>query len=158
MSDRELRVRKIRNGTVIDHIPKGRSLIVLRILGITGEEDYIIALVMNVESKKLGKKDIVKIENRELTEDEVNLIALVAPTATINIIRDYKVVKKYNVRLPERISGILRCANPTCITNSGEPVKPVFDVISCEPLKLRCTYCWTYITYNDITRQFEEKK
>ncbi len=158
MSDKELRVRKIRNGTVIDHIPRGRSLIVLKILGITGEEDNIIALLMNVESLKLGKKDIVKIENRELTEDEVNLIALIAPTATINIVRDFVVVKKYKVRLPSRIVGILRCVNPTCITNSGEPIETVFEVVSTDPLKLRCSYCWTYLTYEDIIEQLGARR
>lgn len=155
--DRELKVRKIKAGTVIDHIPAGRSLIVLRILGITSYEKNVIALVMNVDSKKLGKKDIVKIENRELTEDEVNLIALIAPTATINIIKEYKVVKKYKVKLPKRIVNILKCTNPTCITNSEEPVEPVFEVISSEPLKIKCTYCWTYLTFNDIISQLESK-
>lgn len=155
--DRELKVRKIKAGTVIDHIPAGRSLIVLRILGITSYEKNVIALVMNVDSKKLGRKDIVKIENRELTEDEVNLIALIAPTATINIIKEYKVVKKYKVKLPKRIVNILKCTNPTCITNSEEPVEPVFEVISSEPLKIKCTYCWTYLTFNDIISQLESK-
>ncbi len=155
--DRELRVRKIRNGTVIDHIPAGRSLIVLRILGISGSEDNIIAIIINVDSSRLGKKDIVKIENRELTEDEVDLIALIAPTATINIIRDYEVVRKYRVKLPKKIINILKCTNPTCITNSGEPVKPVFDVISTEPVKIKCVYCWTYLTFDDIIKQLEEK-
>jgi len=154
---RELKVRRIKNGTVIDHIPSGKSLIVLKILGISGGEDNIIALVMNVESRKLGKKDIVKIENRELTEDEVNLIALIAPTATINIIKDFKVVKKYNVTLPKTFKGILKCPNPTCITNSGEYVEPIFDVISTNPPKLKCTYCWTYIPYENILKQLEEK-
>jgi len=154
---KELKVKKIRNGTVIDHIPHGKSLIVLKILGITGEEDNIIALAMNVDSKKLGRKDMVKIENRELTEEEVNLIALIAPTATINIIRDYKVVKKYRVQLPKKILNILKCPNVTCITNSGEPIQPSFDVVSLTPLKLRCSYCWTYLTYSDVVRQLKEK-
>ncbi len=154
----ELRVRKIKNGTVIDHIPHGRSLIVLRILGITGEEDNIIALIMNVDSKKLGRKDIVKIENRELTESEVNLIALIAPTATINIVRDFMVVKKYKVELPDKIVGLLKCVNPTCITNSGEVVESVFEVVSRNPIKLRCSYCWTYLTYEDIIRQMGERR
>lgn len=155
--DRELRVRKIKDGTVIDHIPAGRSLIVLKILGITRSEENIIALIMNVDSKRLEKKDIVKIENRELTEDEVNLIALIAPTATINIIKEYKVVKKYKVQLPKRIINILRCMNPTCITNSEEPVEPVFEVISTDPLRIKCIYCWTYLTFNDIINQLESK-
>ncbi|MEM0303526.1 MAG: aspartate carbamoyltransferase regulatory subunit, partial [Saccharolobus sp.] len=80
----ELIVSKIKDGTVIDHIPAGRALSVLKILGIKGDEGYRIALVMNVESKKIGKKDIVKIEGREIDDKEAELISLIAPSATIN--------------------------------------------------------------------------
>ena len=156
MEEDKLRVRKIAEGTVIDHIPRGRSLIVLKILGVTGNEENTIAVLINVESRKLGRKDIVKIEKRELTEDEVNLIALVAPTATINIIRNCQVVKKYRVELPREIRRILRCVNPTCVTNTEEHVETVFEVICRNPLKLRCAYCWTYLTLEDILHQLEE--
>ena len=151
----ELKVRRIENGTVIDHIPKGKSLIVLKILGIHGTEDNTVAILMNVESSKLGKKDIVKIENRELTEDEVNLIALVAPSATINIIRNYKVVKKYNVSPPSRIVNLLKCPNPSCITNSGEDIKPKFRLVKSNPIVLQCEYCWSYLTEREILEQLE---
>ncbi|MHA1615855.1 MAG: aspartate carbamoyltransferase regulatory subunit [Candidatus Njordarchaeales archaeon] len=155
----ELRVRKIKNGTVIDHIPSGRSLAVLRILGIKGDEGLVVAIVMNVESRKLGRKDIVKIEDRELSQEEVNKIALIAPTATINIIRNYEVVKKYRVSLPNEIVNLVRCVNPTCITNKpNEPIKPLFTVVSRNPVKLQCTYCGTYINYNDILLQLAGRK
>jgi len=135
-------VRKIRNGTVIDHIPAGRSLDVLKILGITGREGATVALVMNVESRKLGRKDIVKIEDRFLKPEEVDKIALIAPTATINIVRDYQVVEKRRVSVPEEIVGILKCVNPLCISNSPrEPITPRIIVVSRQPLKLRCAYC-----------------
>ncbi|QOJ79163.1 aspartate carbamoyltransferase regulatory subunit [Infirmifilum lucidum] len=141
MEDR-LIVRKIKDGTVIDHIPAGRALDVLKILGISGKEGMTVALVMNVESRKLGRKDIVKIENRFLKPEEVDKIALIAPTATINIVRDYEVVEKRRVVVPDEIVGILKCVNPLCISNSPrEPVVPRIAVVSRQPLKLRCTYC-----------------
>lgn len=134
-------VRKIRDGTVIDHIPSGRALDVLKILGLTGKENITIALVINVESKKLGRKDIVKLEGHFLKPAEVDVISLVAPTATINIVRDYQVVEKRQVQIPEEIVGLLRCVNPLCISNSREPITPRLKVISKDPLKLKCVYC-----------------
>ncbi len=153
-SNHELLVRKIRDGTVIDHIPAGRALAVLRILGITGREGLRVALVMNVESKKLGRKDIVKVEGRYLTPRETDIIALVAPTATINIVRGYEVVEKRPVKLPDVIHGVLRCKNPTCITRKeGEPIEPRFRVVSRSPVKLRCEYCGTVLTEDEILDQ-----
>ncbi len=150
----ELVVRRISDGTVIDHIPAGRALKVLRILGITGEEGYMVSMVMNVYSKKLGKKDIVKVEGRELSSEEVNKIALVAPTATINIVRDYEVVEKRKVELPDRIEGIVRCVNPKCVTNAPrEAVHPSFRVISRKPIKLVCEYCGEYLTEEEVIAQ-----
>lgn len=137
-----LRVRKIERGTVIDHIPPGTALKVLRILGVTGSEGYVVSILMNVESKKYGKKDIIKLEDRFLTEKEVDKIALVAPHATINIIDGYRVVKKWRVSVPELAVGILRCPNPRCVTNSGrEPVKTEFRLRERKPLTYECEYC-----------------
>jgi len=154
VGEKELIVRKIERGTVIDHIPAGYALHVLKLLGITGKEGIRIAIVMNVESKKLGKKDIVKVENIELSEDTVNRIALIAPTATINIIRDYKVVLKRKVKIPKRIEGLLTCINPRCITNQPrEPVMPRFRVIERNPLRIVCEYCETIMEHEEIIRQ-----
>ncbi len=126
----------------------------LKILGISGEEGLRVAVVMNVESRKLGKKDIVKIENRHLRPEEVNKIALIAPTATINIVKDYEVVEKKRVELPSIIENILRCPNPTCITRKPrEPIKPRFRVLSKNPLRLQCVYCGTILTAEDIVEQ-----
>jgi len=148
---RELIVSKIENGTVIDHIPAGRALAVLRVLGITGKEGVRVALVMNVESGKLGRKDIVKIEGRELTPEEVNIISAVAPTATINIIRNFEVVKKFKVSPPEVIKGRFRCKNPTCITNAPrEPVEPTFYLVKREPPLFVCAYCGRYHELSDL--------
>ncbi|AAL64799.1 aspartate carbamoyltransferase regulatory subunit [Pyrobaculum aerophilum] len=147
----ELLVSKIENGTVIDHIPAGRALTVLRILGISGKEGLRVALVMNVESKKLGKKDIVKIEGRELTPEEVNIISAVAPTATINIIRNFAVVKKFKVTPPDVIRGRFKCKNPTCVTNAPrEPVEPTFYLVRREPPLFICAYCGRYHELGDL--------
>lgn len=157
--EEKLIVRKIKDGTVIDHIPAGRALVVLKVLGITGQEGNIIALVMNVESKKLGKKDIIKIEGRELKSDEVNKIALIAPNATINIIKDYRVVKKMKVQIPDVIEGLISCVNPNCISNQPrEPIKSRLKVISREPLILQCEYCGRYIKYSEVLEQLLGKR
>lgn len=151
----ELVVRKIERGTVIDHIPVGQALNVLRILGIKGGEKYTVAVVMNVESKKYGKKDIVKVEGKELSPLEVNRIALVAPQATINLVQNFKVVKKTRVKLPEFVRAIVRCTNPSCITNKPrEPVTPTFRVLSHSPLLLVCEYCGTRVLQGDVIKQY----
>lgn len=151
----ELVVRRIRRGTVIDHIPAGQALNVLKILGIGSEGKNMVALVMNVESRKLGKKDIVKIEGRELLSEEVNRIALIAPEATINTIQDYQVKEKMKVKLPERIEGIIKCANPNCISNKpSEPLIPSFKVLPRARLLLTCEYCGTYLTHEEVVVQY----
>jgi aspartate carbamoyltransferase regulatory subunit len=146
-------VPKILEGTVIDHIPAGKALEILKVLGISGQEGLRIAVLMNVESKKLGKKDIIKIEKKKLTVDEVNVIALIAPTATINIIENFIVVEKFKARVPDVVENIIKCPNPTCITNKDrEPLKSRFRTISREPLLLQCDYCGVIVTRDDIPR------
>lgn len=140
--DKTLKIKLIRNGIVIDHITQGKALEVLRILGIGEDYKNEVSLVMNVPSKGLGKKDIVKVENRDIKSDEINKIAIIAPNATINRIRDYKVLKKEKVVLPNEIVGIINCPNPQCISNKErEPVKSVFIVMERDPLILSCKYC-----------------
>jgi len=152
--ERELRVSKIAEGTVIDHIDAGRALYVLKMLGLTGSEGLTIAVVMNVPSKKLGRKDIVKVEGVILRGDQVSKIALIAPSATINIIRNYEVVEKVKVSVPPLVEGLLRCANPSCITNqAGEPVRSRFHVVSVRPLRLRCEYCGAELSHEDVVSQ-----
>lgn len=152
---RELRVEKIKDGTVIDHITAGTALAVLRILGITGKEEHIVSVLMNVPSGKLGRKDIVKIEGRELSPEEVDRIALVSPRATINIIRNFEVVRKEPVKPPFTIRGVLECQNVACVTNSREPVKPVFQVEGeGENLTLRCYYCGAVMNREEFLKQF----
>ncbi|MFB6235145.1 MAG: aspartate carbamoyltransferase regulatory subunit [Halopenitus sp.] len=136
--ERELRVSKIRNGTVIDHVAGGQALNVLAILGIDGSEGFGVSIGMNVPSDRLGRKDVVKVEERELSQSEVDVLSLIAPEATINIIRDYEVVEKNRVERPDSVTGVLSCPNHNCITNEDEPVLPRFDVVS---EGVRCGYC-----------------
>ncbi|HVQ00137.1 MAG TPA: aspartate carbamoyltransferase regulatory subunit [Candidatus Thermoplasmatota archaeon] len=135
-----LKITPIKDGTVIDHITPGRALKVLRVLNLPESSSSVVSILMNVTGKK-GKKDIVKVENRELDPKEVDKIALIAPKATINIIRDYEVVKKHIVEIPDEVVGITRCSNPTCISNAREPVESRFHVISKDPPRIRCYYC-----------------
>jgi aspartate carbamoyltransferase regulatory subunit len=154
MSERELYVAKIKDGTVIDHITGGHALDVVKILGITGREKGTITIAINVPSKRFRTKDIVKIEGRELNPKELHMIALLAPRATINIIRNYKVVRKQEVKLPKAIENIIKCANPACISNSNEPVKAKFYVECDEPLLLKCHYCGYIVEKKDVLEQF----
>lgn len=140
MNEKEMQVRRIERGTVIDHITGGQALNVLHILGISGTTNAVVSVAMNVLSGVLGTKDIVKVENRELDEEEVDRISLIAPGATINIIRDFKVVGKHIVDLPESIEGVVKCDNPNCISNADEPVISKFTVNK-KPVELRCIYC-----------------
>jgi len=149
---KELKIQPIKNGTVIDHITAGNAVKVLRILGIPKSSTSIISVAINVQSK-YGKKDIVKVENRELDPHEVDKIALISPKATINIIRDYEVAEKHKVKLPDQVVGIVRCSNPTCVSNSKEPVKSRFIVLNKDPLEIKCYYCEREPDEDDIAER-----
>ncbi|MUW14666.1 aspartate carbamoyltransferase regulatory subunit [Halorubrum sp. CBA1125] len=142
MSEHELRVSKIRDGTVIDHVESGQALNVLAILGIDGSEGLAVSVGMNVPSDRLGRKDIVKVEGRELSQSEVDVLSLIAPEATINIVREFEVVEKNRVTRPDGVSGVLSCPNRNCITNDDEPVETRFDVVADG---VRCDYCSTIL-------------
>ncbi|MEB3780383.1 MAG: aspartate carbamoyltransferase regulatory subunit [Desulfurococcales archaeon] len=146
-----LLVNKIKDGTVIDHIPAGKALTVLRILGADKPRGNRVAVVMNAESRKMGRKDIVKLEGIYPHREDLDKIALIAPEATINIIKDYTVKEKRRASIPKEINGILKCINPTCITRQErEHVKPRFKTISVEPLLIQCIYCSSLIRLRDI--------
>ncbi len=147
---RELRVSPIKKGTVIDHIKARKALKVFRIMGIPEDFENVISILMNVESRKMKRKDVIKIEGIELDQETLNKIALISPNATINIIEDYKVVRKYKVQIPKEIYGIVKCSNPNCITNSEEPLTPKFDVISKDPVRIRCKYCGRIMSGEEI--------
>lgn len=151
---RKLLVSKIKNGTVIDHIRAGFALEILKILGISGGENLTISIAMNVSSDSLGTKDILKIEQKELKESEWNKIALLAPKATINLIKNYKVVEKTDVELPDQVSGIVMCPNPTCISGKeDEQIASQFKVMSTHPPELKCGFCGTYVRGEDLVSQ-----
>ncbi len=137
---KELKITPIKNGTVIDHITAGYALKVLHILKIPESTTSVVSVAMNVVGKT-GKKDIVKVENRELDPKELDKIALIAPRATINIIRDYDVVKKHKVQIPDQIIDLIHCSNPTCVSNAREPVQSRFHVICKDPPRIKCYYC-----------------
>lgn len=135
----ELRIEKIMDGTVIDHIPNGNAINVIRILGVGSDSTASIGI--NVPSSSMGSKDIVKIEGKFLSTVEIAKLAMVAPKATINIIKKYKVERKLNVEVPDKIVGIVKCINARCITLSREPIKSEFYIISSDPIVIKCVYC-----------------
>ena len=138
-SEKSIKVTALKRGTVIDHLRKGTALRAIQLLGLQTESTVTIGL--NLESKKLGSKDLIKIENKELTKEEANKIALLSPDATFSIIRDFKVVDKKYPELPDRIEGLVKCTNPNCVTNHYEDVETRFLVLRKKPVKLRCFYC-----------------
>lgn len=144
---RELKITPIKNGTVIDHIGNGLALEVLKIIGVQSlDKDSTVSVAIHVRSGKLGWKDIVKVEGVELTSRKVNAIALIAPTATISIIRDFKVREKRTVDLPPKVLGVLRCPNLNCISNQPEPIESEFEVVERRPVRLTCLYCERQVT------------
>jgi aspartate carbamoyltransferase regulatory subunit len=150
MQEPNLIVRRIKDGTVIDHIEGGKGLKVLEALGIDGKDGNVITIALNVPSGKFSKKDIIKVENKFLQDFDTNKLAVISPKATINIIKDYKLVEKRRVFLPNKIEKIFRCSNPDCITNSNEDVESTMDVIDKTGLVLRCKYCTRILDVNQL--------
>jgi aspartate carbamoyltransferase regulatory subunit len=136
---RAYRVYAIENGTVIDHIHAGKALKVVDILNLEAF-NQIVTVGMNLESKKMVRKDIVKIENKTLSKEELNKIALIAPRATINIIKNHKVKDKFKVNVPEFMQNLIKCPNPKCITRN-ETTDSKFYKVKEKPLKVKCYYC-----------------
>ncbi len=136
---KQMSVSAIQNGTVIDHVPAQNLFKVIQILSLDRIENQI-TFGTNLESKKLGKKAIIKISGKFFKDDDINRIALVAPDAKLNIIKDYEVVEKKVVEVPDTIVGIAKCMNPKCITNF-ENVTTRFKVVSKKNVALKCHYC-----------------
>ncbi len=135
---KEMKVDSIKDGTVIDHIASGHALQVVEVLNIHGSQLVMIGL--NLSSAKYGRKDIVKIENKELSETELNTIALISPAATYSIINNFEVVRKSTVTMPQHIDGLIVCPNPQCVT-TVERVPTHFAVETDDPVTVRCGYC-----------------
>lgn len=146
-SKSELAVAALRNGTVIDHIPSAALFKAVRILDLEHMQ-RAITIGFNLDSSKLGKKSIIKVADIEFDEATLNRIAIIAPSAVVNTIRDYEVAEKRMVSLPESITGIIRCPNPKCITNN-EPMLTRFRVVNRNPVVCRCHYCSTIVNGED---------
>ena len=136
------RVTAIRNGTVVDHIHAGHSLQVIQMLRIDMTRATPVSLVMNVPSDKLGRKDVLKVEDRELNQEQLDRLALIAPAASIAIIRNHAVAEKLKVELADDLVNVASCSFSNCITkNAREPLPQRLRVISRDPLEVRCYYC-----------------
>ncbi len=142
----KLKVSAISEGTVIDHIPSENLFKVISILKLDKTKN-MVTFGANLDSEKMGNKAIIKISHKFFEDDDINKIALIAPNAKLNIIRDYEVVEKKVVRVPDEVIGIVKCFNPKCITNN-EPVNTSFRVVNKLPLTLKCKYC-EKITYEN---------
>ncbi len=155
--DKIMEVRMIENGTVIDHIPPGALFKIITIMGLDRDTEHRMTIGTNLESKRLVIKAIIKIADRYCDQYEIDRIALFAPDARVNTIRDFAVVEKRRVEVPAHIEGFVRCANPMCVTNH-QPIETAFDVIVHKPvagaesesvsgsgavgeLALKCRYC-----------------
>ena len=149
MADKLLKVQPIRNGTVIDHLRAGTGLKILDILDVAGTGNTV-SLLINVPSSKQGRKDIIKIEDRELTESETERIALLSPGAHVNIIRNYSVAEKTAVEIPEEVAGIARCPNTNCISNNERGATSRLLLRSHEPVQLACAYCARLVAEEEL--------
>lgn len=136
---KELQVAALENGTVIDHIPSDKVFTVVSLLNLQNT-DGNITIGNNFESKKLGKKGIIKVADRFFTDEEVSRLSVVAPNIKLNIIRHYEVVEKKQIVMPDELKGIVKCNNPKCITNN-EPMQTWFHVVDKEQGILKCHYC-----------------
>lgn len=159
LSDRQLLVRKIENGIVIDHIPTGKAFLVLKLLKLDPAARVLIAL--NVDSGRLVTKDLIKVEGSYLTSKELDLIALVAPSATLNIIEGWQVKEKRLITVSDQVEGIFKCPNPLCPTNSRySPQRTRFRIESegnIEATKLHCGYCGSILYYGAVLDQLESE-
>ena len=148
MEIKERKVPAIKDGTVIDHIPSRETFRIMRILN-PQEFEHPISVTLNLYSKKIGKKGVIKIDNRFLTKSEVDKIAILAPKATVSIIKDYKIQNKIQVKLPKELNGIIKCSNPLCVTNKEE-VRTTFKVVREDPLEVKCHYCEKVYTKDEL--------
>ena len=134
-----LQVAALKNGTVIDHIPSDKLFTVVSLLNLQNS-DSNITIGNNLPSKKLGKKGIIKVADRYFSDEEISRLSVVAPNIRLNIIQDYEVVEKKEIKMPDELRGIVKCNNPKCITNN-EPMDTWFHVIDKEKGILKCHYC-----------------
>jgi aspartate carbamoyltransferase regulatory subunit len=148
--DKKLLVAAIKDGTVIDRIDAGHALKIIRLLNLAGYKE-IVTVGLNLPSKAIGQKDLIKIEKLELSPEQINSIAILAPKATINIIKDYEVVKKFNTKIPEVVKYLITCPNPKCITNH-DSTETKFEITNENGLiYMKCYYCEKEFKESEIT-------
>lgn len=148
MKRQELQVAALENGTVIDHIPSSKLFAVVNLLHLENSKTAV-TVGFNLKSKKMGHKSIIKIANKFFTDEELNQLAAITPNVSLCIIRDYEVVEKKTVTLPDELVGIIRCKNPKCITNN-EPMNTHFRVLNHNTGTLCCHYCNTQQTLDEV--------
>ena len=157
MMEEKLKIDKISNGTVIDHVDAGYGITILNLTGLE-ESKNLMTIGVNVSSNKYQSKDIIKIEDVFLNEIQMQQISILSPNATISLIENYKVIEKKKVKLPNIIKKLILCVNQTCISNSGEPISTEFIVLVEKPLKIQCIYCERIYKLEEIVFTSKEKK
>ncbi len=139
MNKNEMLVAAIQNGTVIDHIPADKTYQVVSLLKLERLATQV-TIGYNLRSKKLGRKGIIKVEDKFFTDEEISRLSVLAPNIVLNIIKDYEVIEKKTVTTPDELRGIVKCNNPKCITNN-EPMPTLFHVMDKSSGILKCHYC-----------------
>lgn len=137
---KEIKIPAIERGVVVDHIPAGQALKVINILKLDEDHDCTVSIGMNMISRKMGRKDLIKIENKFIYKTDLEKISLVAPKAKISFISNYKVKEKIQVHTPDIVKGVIKCRNNNCVTNH-QNIKTKFHLVGENPLKFKCHYC-----------------
>ena len=140
MGKTELIVKALENGTVIDHIPADQTFKVVKLLGLE-ECAGQVTIGVNLSSNKLGKKGIIKVADTYFEKSELDKVAIIAPQAKVNIIKNYEVVEKIELSLPDEVTGILKCINPMCVTNKERDVETRFHILDKKNGTVKCHYC-----------------
>ena len=148
MKRQEMLVAALQNGTVIDHIPSAKLFKVINVLHLE-KMKTAVTVGFNLKSKKMGHKSIIKIADKFFTDEELNQLSVITPNVTLAIIRDYEVVEKKEVKMPEELYDIVKCANPKCITNN-EPMRTHFHVLDKETGILQCHYWNKEVKVNEV--------
>ena len=149
-SQTTLSVSAIKDGTVIDHIAAGSAIRIISLLGLTGVS-HTITLGINLASKSMGVKDLIKITGHEISEIESKIIAIIAPAATINIVAEYRLIKKFRAEIPRQITGLFICPNPGCITNH-ERMKTKFGIrYNGHVIHVSCSYCERIFLHTELS-------
>lgn len=141
-----LKVDSISRGIVIDHIEAGHGMCIYKYLQLHNA-DYVVAMIMNVPSKKMGRKDLIKIENN--IDMDLNILGVIAPNITVNIIENEEIIEKKQLKLPQTFEGVINCKNPRCVTTDERNIVQKFKLIDEKTGKYKCVYCDTVYEWED---------